>query len=67
MKLVQEFGPLIESGKIDGATYEVRGATHPMVYVYRQAGDGFVGRATQLGSTPLEALVRMLAAELPGA
>lgn len=67
MKLLQDFGPLIESGEIDGATYEVRGATHPMVYVYRQARDSLTGRATQLGSTPLEVVVRMLAAELPGA
>jgi hypothetical protein len=38
MSIVEAYGPLIESGEIDGATYEVRGEDHPMVYVYRKAG-----------------------------
>ncbi|QFR32585.1 hypothetical protein [Ancylobacter sp. TS-1] len=54
----------IASGEIGGAKYEVRGETHPRVYVYRKVGNDFVGKVTQLGAMPLEGLVRTLAAEV---
>ncbi|MDW9447443.1 hypothetical protein GOA58_07030 [Sinorhizobium meliloti] len=65
MTIAESYGPLIESGQIDGFTYEVRGTTHPMVYVYRDAGGGFVGKATQKGGINGETVARMLMSELP--
>lgn len=65
MELVNSYGPLIESGTIDGFTYEVRGDDLPMIYVYRKTGNMVIGNATQLGGTDPENLARMLIAELP--
>ena len=65
-KLVEAYGPLIEHGtRPDGTTYELRGDDHPMLYVYRKGGAGYVEKATQLGGMPIEQLADMLAAELP--
>ncbi|MBY5325211.1 hypothetical protein [Rhizobium leguminosarum] len=67
MTLVNEFGPLIETGEIDGFTYEVRGTTHPMIYVYRELNGVFVHNVTQQGSSSAQSVARMLIAELPKA
>lgn len=67
MHLINEHGPLIGTGEFDDATYELRGETHPMVNIYRKVGRSYHDKATQLGGTPLDVLVLMLAAELPKA
>lgn len=67
MELIENHGALIESGKIDGFTYEVRHPDYPMVYVYRMEGSKIIGKPTQVGGTPVEQIVRQLIAELPKA
>lgn len=63
MTIVKNHGPLIESGRINDVTYEVRGTTHPIVYAYDTATGRPIATPTQLGSMLAEDLVRMLMAE----
>ena len=60
-----DHGPLIATGEIDDATYEVRGDDHPMVYVYRKVRGRYEMKQTQQGGSPIEVVAGMLAAELP--
>lgn len=53
------------AGSIRDDRYEVRGTDHPMIYVYRRNGRGFVEKATQLGDLDARQLAGMLLHELP--
>lgn len=65
MVTVKRAGKLIETGEINGFTYEVRDPKYPIVYVFRYKGDKFIGKQTQQGGNTGEAVARMLIAELP--
>lgn len=64
MTLVESYGPLIETGDIEGGTYEVRGDDHPMVYVYVKIGKGYVEKATQQGGMSGAEVADLLASEI---
>lgn len=65
MSIANEYGPLFETGAIDGFTYELRGNTAPMVYVYREAKGKLYHKETQQGGMTVEGVVRMLISEMP--
>ncbi len=65
MAISTNHGPLIESGTIDGAVYELHGDLNPILYVYRKVGGRYAEKATQLAGMPVEKLARQLLAELP--
>ncbi len=65
MAIVKRPGALIETGEIDGFTYEVRDPKYPIVYVFREVGGKFIGKQTQQGNNTAKAVARMLIAELP--
>lgn len=65
MAIIKRPGALIETGVIDGFTYEVRDPKYPIVYVFRYEGGKLIGKQTQQGGDTGEAVARMLIAELP--
>jgi hypothetical protein len=64
LPLVENHGPRIEFDEIDGVKYELRGESHPIVYVYRKVAGRWIGKTAQLGGMSVLSLVQMLAAEL---
>ncbi|KQU54457.1 hypothetical protein ASG72_02115 [Bosea sp. Leaf344] len=65
MSIVKDYGPLIETGAIEGGgNYEVRGDSHPMVYVYLRIGKGYVEKATHQGELSGAVVAAMLASEI---
>lgn len=65
MNLVETYGPLIETGEIEGGgTYEVRGDDHPMVHIYVKIGKRYVEKATQQGGMSGAEVAGMLASEI---
>lgn len=67
MSIAKTHGPLVETGAIDGFTYELRGNTAPMVYVYREVKGKLYHKETQKGGMTVEGVVRMLISEMPKA
>ena len=67
MSLAKTYGPLIETGELDGFTYELRGHTTPIVYVYREVSGKLYHKETQQGGMTVEGVVRMLISEMPKA
>jgi hypothetical protein len=67
MSLFSDYGPLIEAGEIDHFTYEVRGRTNPMIYVYRQVNGKLYEKQTQRGDSSAKAIAKTLISELPKA
>ena len=67
MTIARNHGPLIETGEIDGFTYELRGKAVPMVYVYREVSGKLYEKQTQKGGSPVEVVARMLISEMPKA
>lgn len=67
MSILENYGALIETGNIDGFTYEVRSPDYPIVHVYGEVGGKLVGKQTQKGSSSGDAVARMLISELPKA
>jgi hypothetical protein len=67
MSIIENYGALIETGEVDGFTYEVRSPAYPMVYVYREENGKFIAKQTQKSGSSVMDVVRMLIAELPKA
>lgn len=65
MSIAKVYGPLIETGAIEGFTYELRGNTAPMVYIYREVNGKLYQKETQKGGMTVEGVVRMLISEMP--
>jgi hypothetical protein len=54
MSIAKVYGPLIETGEIDGFTYELRGNTAPVVYIYRDVNGKLYEKETQKGGMTVE-------------
>lgn len=67
MSIAKTYGPLIETGEIDGFTYELRGKTAPMVYIYREVNGKLYDKETQKGGMTVGGIVQILISELPKA
>lgn len=64
MSLAETYGPLTEMGEVEDATYEVRGADHPIVYVYVKVGERYVEKCTQQGDLSGYEVAELLAHEI---
>jgi hypothetical protein len=67
MSIAKVYGPLIETGEIDGFTYELRGNTAPVVYIYRDVNGKLYEKETQKGGMTVEGVARLLISEMPKA
>lgn len=65
--LVQQFGPLLAWGDVEGGHYEVRGTPEAsLVHVYIRVEDRFMEATSLLEDVLLPAVVAKLVAELTG-